>query len=389
MSNLKTFCVAPWVHLNVRVSGKLAPCCVSTLVSDCSYDHYQEWWNGDKMAALRKDLVNGIRPASCNYCWASEELGRDSMRQNYNSLFNSYIDINSIKQSKVDNNFINVSDVSTWQLDIGNLCNIKCIMCNPTLSDKIKEEVLQNPSNFKNFPVLINQAHLQIQKNWINTKSGKDFLNQIAPSLRWVKIQGGEALSVKELRDFLDNIADSQVTISIITNGTILDRRIVEIFKKFKKVDIAISLEAASVANDIIRYGSSWETILKTIDTLTTLDQVDLQFNHVVQASSVLFMPEVIKFAEARGVHLAMLPLQSPAYLSLNVCSPELLNRLQQQIEKLTIKHPKNKSIKSYITNAILKAKYNEELHQKFLEYVNALDSIRDNKLAPLLRELL
>lgn len=389
MSDIKTFCVAPWVHLNARVSGNLSPCCVSTLVSKESFNDYQSWWNGKEMSLLRQDLGTGIRSTSCNRCWQAEDMGKDSLRHNYNTLFKHYIDFNVIRKSLSDKKYDNIPTASTWEIDIGNLCNIKCIMCNPNLSDKIKDEVLENPNTFKNFPILSTQAHTHTQKTWIETDNGKEFLNKIKPSLRWLKIQGGEALSVKGIRNFLENIADNQITISITTNGTIMDQRLVEIFKRFKKIQVSLSLEAASTANDVIRYGSSWETILKTIETLKSIEQVELQFNHVVQATSVLFMPEVIKFAESINTHLAILPLQNHKYLSLSVCSPELLNKLLTQINDLSIENPKNKFIKTYMTNIILNTNFDKNLHQQFQEYVAALDSIRDKKLTPLIKELL
>ena len=93
----KTFCLAPWVHTCVTTKKTLKPCCVFKIQSNNTYENFDDWWTGNQMANLRKDLVNGNQPAGCEECWTSESLGRDSLRQNYNNIFKSYTNFTELQ----------------------------------------------------------------------------------------------------------------------------------------------------------------------------------------------------------------------------------------------------------------------------------------------------
>jgi MoaA/NifB/PqqE/SkfB family radical SAM enzyme len=384
-----TFCVAPWTHSVVAVNSKLRPCCVSQQKLKYSVTEHDTWWNGEEMQQLRSDLLNGVQNTDCNHCWKSESLGRESLRQNYNKLFKSYIDFPQLRDTLKNNNLDNVTMPTTWELDIGNLCNLKCIMCDPTRSDKIQQEVIAHTTVFESFPVLVAQSQTETVTNWLDTEVGQDFLSKIKPNLKWLKLQGGESLAVRSIRDLIENLDASEVVLSIITNGTILDRRLLSALSKFKKVEISISIEAIGAANDVIRYGSNWEIIEKNIILLNKLSNVELQLNHVLQNTSTIFLPDVIKFAESNNLHLAVLPLSTPQYLSMSTVPTTQIKQLIQTVNEMNITHEKNKFIKTYLINVANSTQFDFELHNQFKNYVSALDSIRDKKLTPYVQSIL
>lgn len=384
-----TFCVAPWVHSTVTVQSNLLPCCLSTPTDTDTYNNFENWWNGDKISDLRMDLVNGVKNTNCKKCWQSEALGKESLRQGYNKLFKNYVNFSQIRNHIRNNSFNNVDLPSTLEIDIGNLCNLKCIMCDPSRSDKILSEVLENKSMFGQFPILIKQAENSTQCNWIESQEGKDFFEMVKPNLKWLKIQGGEALTVKGVRDLIESLDSKNITLAITTNGTILDKRLLDALLKFKKVEISISIEAIGSANNVIRYGSNWNIIEKNILLLKQFSNIDLQINHVLQNTSVLFLPEVIKFAESHGLHLSLLMLNQPSYLSLSSIDTKHIKNLVNTIETLSIKNPRNLSIKKYISNIHNSIEYSDELHRQFQHYVATLDQVRSEKLAPYLTPIL
>lgn len=384
-----TFCVAPWIHSTVTVQSKLLPCCVSTSSDTETYNNFENWWNGNNVASLRMDLANGVKNINCKKCWQSEALGKESLRQGYNKLFKNYVDFSQLRNHIKNNSFDNVELPSTLEIDIGNLCNLKCIMCDPVRSDKILFEVLENKSMFDRFPTLIKQAENSTQCNWIESQEGKAFFEMIRPNLKWLKIQGGEALTVKGVRDLIESLDSKNITLSMTTNGTILDKRLLDALSKFKKVEFSISIEAIGPANNAIRYGSNWDVIEKNILLLKQFSNIDLQINHVLQNTSVLFLPDVVKFAESHGLHLALLLLDQPAYLSLSSIDTAHVNNLVNAIETLSIKNPRNFLIKKYILNIQKSIEYSDELHQQFQHYVATLDQVRSEKLAPFLTPIL
>jgi molybdenum cofactor biosynthesis enzyme MoaA len=377
--NPSTFCVAPWVHANVTNSGMLRPCCVSKHPIDHPVENFDQWWNGDGMCQLRQDLITGVKNAGCNYCWEAESQHRPSLRQNYNNLLRRFSNI----RTQINHENHNVPWPTTLEIDIGNTCNIKCIMCWPHNSDKIQTEVLHNRVKYQRFPTVIHSAEKYQDRDWPN--NNQDFFDKIAPNLKWLKIQGGEALTVKNIRDFLEKLTSTGIELAITTNGTVLDQRLIDTLSEFSRVTVSVSIEAANTVNDVIRYGSQWPRIQDTIDKLHQLANVEIQINHVLQLTSVFFLPGVIEFAENNNFHLAIISLENPKYLSLKACPSKYLKDLTRQVDALAIVNEKNQYIKQHIKTVCEQTVFDPELWKEFNHYIDTLDAIRVHKLRPFL----
>lgn len=382
MANPKTFCIAPWTHATVHTDLTYKPCCYSFPKEQ--YTDKDEWWNSEYMKGLRKSLWNSERHPDCARCWKEEDQGSPSLRNNYNSLFSKFANFKDIKES-VKNNFIVKTEPVSWDLRVGNLCNIKCVMCNPMYSTKIAEEDEKHHDQIiKIFPNKQSFDHSSIV-NWDTTNQGKELLDNITESARWVKLQGGEPLAVKTVRDFIENLHEDTV-LNITTNGTVLDKRLLKALSRLKQVDVSISLEAASNANDIIRYGSSWTKLEQNILELINLPNVEVQINHVLQITSVFYLPEVINFAEKHNLHLKIGILDQPDYLSLSACPKDYLVDMYKSIMFKSLHHPKNQYIKSYLHTCIQNTTFNQNHWQEFKKYVKLLDTIRTEKYSSVLK---
>jgi MoaA/NifB/PqqE/SkfB family radical SAM enzyme len=381
MTKANTFCLAPWVHATVHSDATLRPCCANQTKSPLKVEDYQTWWNGEEMQQLRRDLSNGVKVKSCDFCWRTEDLGKESTRINYNHLFKKYVDFKSIKQAITNNDFV-VSDLpKTWDFRPGNQCNLKCIMCSAPFSNKIQQEVEQNQSSFEKFPKLA-MKHPDVVADWTGSPTAQKFLDDVTTTMRWVKLQGGEPLSIKNIRRLIDNIDGSKCTLAITTNGTICDQALLDKLAKFDRVEMSISLEADSPANDIIRYGSDWQIIKRNIERFKKLPNIELQINHCVQITSVFYLADVIKYCESINAHLLLIRIDRPSFLNVDACPTADLQRMSTEIEKLEIKHPKNQYIKSFIKTTVANAKFDENLWKQFNEYVETLDQIRSKKLS-------
>jgi sulfatase maturation enzyme AslB (radical SAM superfamily) len=215
------------VHGLVHTDKKLRPCCQYPESSDYDFTQYKEWWNSDSMRSLRSDLYNGVEHKGCATCWNAESLGKESLRQGYNNLFKKVVNFKKLIKSK-DNNFILKDPPVTWDLRLGNLCNLKCVMCSPTLSDKIEEEYEINKDKVIKLNLL--SLNNDIVHNWTELSVGKEFLSEIQLNSEWIKFQGGEPLSIKSIRDFLENL-NKNCVVDICTNGTIADDNFLNILK--------------------------------------------------------------------------------------------------------------------------------------------------------------
>ncbi len=68
-------------------------------------------------------------------------------------------------------------------------------------NNEIENKILK--LNLKNFN---NSEDKDIVHNWTEIESGKDFLKEIQADVKWIKFQGGEPLSIKSIREFLENL---------------------------------------------------------------------------------------------------------------------------------------------------------------------------------------
>ena len=126
MVNKNTFCVAPWNSIFINSDKKIAPCC-KFRGRTYDYKDMEEYYHSKELNKVRQDLLDGIKNPHCRICWDDEEKGGDSQRliSNRTSVKGTSVPfMDQIKHPNLDN-------VTSFDLTLGNLCNLKCVMCTP------------------------------------------------------------------------------------------------------------------------------------------------------------------------------------------------------------------------------------------------------------------
>lgn len=132
-------------------------------------------------------------------------------------------------------------------LEITNKCNLHCKHCYNESNNGNICELSYN---------LIYQLMLYAKNHHINT----------------VALSGGEALLHSEIQNIFETAEKNQLQIILLTNGTILDKRIMDILFKYKPI-LQISLDGSTEEiNDYIRGKGSFK---KTISFIKTLKEND------------------------------------------------------------------------------------------------------------------
>lgn len=139
-----TFCLIPFQMLNVMPPGTVKPCCAyfGQINQDGQpmsvYQHsLDEIWNSAAMRALRRAMDHGEQPAECGYCFRREALGLESVRQ-FSARLTEMRGGNTRQlrtQAATDDYY--VAAPAALDLDLGNLCNLKCRMCHSQSSSAI------------------------------------------------------------------------------------------------------------------------------------------------------------------------------------------------------------------------------------------------------------
>src|SRR5262245_40312212 len=91
----KSFCVLPWIHMNLNPDGVVTLCCQShqrlfdehgRLLNAQSHS-LSEIWNSSGMKQVRQRMAAGERLPHCNACFGDEAFGRTSYRMRSNQLW--------------------------------------------------------------------------------------------------------------------------------------------------------------------------------------------------------------------------------------------------------------------------------------------------------------
>ena len=83
-----TFCVMPWLYLQLFSHGNVKPCCkfARFLIKDSApmsvyKQPLQEIWNSADVRSIRRSMVRGERVSGCAGCYQEEEAGGVSLRK--------------------------------------------------------------------------------------------------------------------------------------------------------------------------------------------------------------------------------------------------------------------------------------------------------------------
>lgn len=145
----RTFCILPWVHIFADEAGTLYPCCRSVDTQLPNVDESKrpyriqdengvtDGWNSTYMRTLRLGMLAGERPSPCDRCYAIEDSGITSYRQTVNAQYAERIPelvAGTSAAGEAPHHFL------SFDLRLGNLCNLRCRMCSPQSSKALIQE---------------------------------------------------------------------------------------------------------------------------------------------------------------------------------------------------------------------------------------------------------
>lgn len=279
------FCYRPWLHLQIKSSGAIKFCCYSkdSLYLDDGTQaqalkaNLSEVMNCSKMKEVRKSLLEGIPHPSCRVCWDTEASGATSLRQKINKRWDQVLTAKSLIESTDPDGYLKHPQIHEIEFRLGNICNLKCRMCNPLNSIKMVNEYLAIHGKSL---IREDQEVFDLEKDlslfkWHETI---DFLKWISPytsNLIDVQFAGGEPfLSPTHngfLKLFIDSGISKKLALRYTTNGTILNEETLQLWKNFREVTVSISIDGKDKVYEYIRQDSKWSLVLSNLHRLDSL----------------------------------------------------------------------------------------------------------------------
>jgi MoaA/NifB/PqqE/SkfB family radical SAM enzyme len=260
----KQICMLPWVSLETSPTGGARPCCMfKEEIKDEHGDRYlltktplSDIYNSKYMQTLRAQFRNGDLPEQCSSCWDEEKAGRQSKRM---STFLRLPHLaNEVEWENDTPNQLKFID-----LKLGNICNLKCRICGSWSSSKwAKEELAYTPHVDKKDHLATTffkqgQWPRKAPKFWEDLKS-------LLPQISYFEFTGGEPFLIQQHFDLLQFAVDSgeahHIEIHYNTNATQWPDHAADIWRHFKTVEVAFSIDNLGKRFEYERYGAKWKT---------------------------------------------------------------------------------------------------------------------------------
>jgi hypothetical protein len=321
-----TFCVLPWIHFATRPNGDMRLCC-SANASGANEDHAvglvkqengepanfgrdtpMSAWNNEYMKSVRTTMLESKIPKSCTKCFEEESKGVVSKRiwETYTWMQDG-LDIEElIEQTKEDGTV--PEELVYLDLRLGHTCNLKCIMCSPHDSSKWVSDYKKVFPLFEN-KELKDQMHWEektFNNRWYEHPTFWEEMFKQIPNLKQVYFAGGEPLMIKEHKMFLEEIirqgyAD-KILIRYNSNGLLISDDIIELWKQFKKVKFAVSIDDVAERNHYIRYPTDWSVLEQSMHKLdNTPDNIHVSIATAIQILNIKTLPDLAKWKLTQG----------------------------------------------------------------------------------------
>ena len=325
--NKKTMCLAPWYNIFLESDNTLGPCCQYKETTQYKFDQIKEYFHSDQIQTLREDLVSGVKNKNCAECWKAEENGGDSLRIQYNRSVARHLDVPLLDQIKNPK----LSNVKSFDLTLGNLCNLKCVMCSPYRSSQLLAEVNLNKElqhRYDKPRESFNKKYEQKNFKWPESNDFVQWCKEHLPRSIQISFSGGEPFLNPWINEVLEHIPDSQKSKCILhftTNLTTINNKLFNSFHKFKEVWISVSVEGIHETHEYLRFGHSWNLLEKNIKNISKKGIPNLIFrvNHVVQTPSYHSITDMTDFFDKLQIQIHPILLKYPKHFQISALTTE------------------------------------------------------------------
>lgn len=422
MIESNTFCIMPFISVMLNTDGKMRYCCIASGPSAFARDEnnnallvgknsISDAWNSEVFKKARQDMLEGNLVDACKHCYKQETLNVPSYRTRMtdewkNRLGEKFYEY--IKAAVENDNTIKLPPVYL-DLRLGNLCNLKCRMCNPFNSSQIAKEhfkIIEEDDTYKQVwsdqfgpnPLFLKDQQLDFDTNFM----WNDIISMI-PNLTKVYMTGGEPTLINNNYRFMEEIISAgyqnQIELFFNINCTNVTDKFVSLVSKFPKIQINCSIDGYKEVNDYIRSPSKWEKIDENFQKLAQTTNIRLDVSPVIQVYNVLDCHNMLHYVESiakkynRFIGIDFLINDHPHFLDVTILPKSIREQAAKNLEAydgslLQVPHIKN-SITGII-NLMRKDQHNnsEKLLNDFVNYTKSLDKARSENFSDVFPKL-
>lgn len=292
LTESKTFCMLPWMHMHAFPDGRAYPCCLSDYwhpVGDLRKDTMAELWNGEAYRTMRRNMLGDTPCKECKKCYEQEELGFFSMRYDANRNYGHHIaEVDATLPDGTNPDF----KIRYWDVRFSNLCNFSCRSCGPIFSSNWYNDHVKL---YNRKPDVLGREMARVEYTAGSEESMIEQMLPHIPYLEQVYFAGGEPLIMKEHYFLLEKLIEygkTDIRIQYNTNFSELafkDKHVFEYWKHFTNVSVGASLDASGARAELMRKGTDWkQTVSNRQRMMEEVPHVDFYVSATVSAMNVL-----------------------------------------------------------------------------------------------------
>jgi organic radical activating enzyme len=399
LTESKTFCMAPWIHLHSSPSGEAAPCCIA---ESCGHggmastitDSLMDIVNSDPMKQLRKDMLVGTKNNECRKCYDHEKQGVISSRNMLNSEFTEFYD-ECIENTNADGS-LNDFKMRYFDVRFSNICNFKCRTCGSGFSSQWEQEDLKNKVIYARV----------VPKN-DNPQFLQEIVDQV-PNLKTAYFAGGEPLITEEHYILLEEMIRTKKSDDIqlryntnMSNFKFKNKDILSLWKHFKhKINIYASIDHYGERAEYIRHGTNWATVEENLIIAKKTPYIQLQMNTVLSVFNFLTIGDFYQYLIDKRLYsphdysYTLYNMSTPEHYTCHILPPEYKEKGKQSLERaityMKSKHFKTHQIQQLQDGLMWAVLYDtwEQHRYAFRNEIKRVDKIRGEDFAKTFPEL-
>jgi organic radical activating enzyme len=398
LTESKTFCMYPWVHIHAYPTGDAYPCCMSNMnscIGNTQQNTLEKIWNSTGMKDIRVNMLNDQPSLACNNCYEKESAGFFSGRMSANKHHGHHID--KVRNTKEDGTLTQF-EMSYWDIRFSNLCNLSCRSCGHIFSSSwYQDQAKLAGGDWKSKNKVLNYAG----------RTETDIWEQLIPHLDYVEqiyFAGGEPLLMAEHYNILDELERRgrfNVRLIYNTNFThvrLKDRTVFDYWKRFDSVSVGASLDDMGARAEYIRKGTVWaEVEANRRQMLEICPEVDFYISPTLSILNAHNICDFHRYMVDQGLinpqDLNVNVLQDPVHLRIDIATPEykaiLRQKFEQHLEWLRPRDPLGRATVGFESSINFMIGIDNTAYlPKFWQRMQELDQLRGENILDVIPEL-
>ena len=268
-----SFCAAKWLKVTMHFGMGENHSCYHPPIHQWNADQVKEdpskLHNTDYKLLRRKEMLEGVRPNECDYCWQVEDLNPQSVsdRKRFNNEPWAISKMDQLLKSPWDTHF----NPSYLELSFSNTCNFACSYCSPGQSSKWEHEITRLGS----YPIDDPTVHKDKMHKMIDEDSNPyidafwKWLPDLYKDLEHLRITGGEPLATRsfiKLLDYVSKNENKKLHLSVNSNLCVPDKNLELFFTNAKVLLDSKSIASLNVYTSMDTWGKQAEYIRDGLD---------------------------------------------------------------------------------------------------------------------------